>query len=62
MKLFKVEEREMHFHRLALITRPDETIRWVCPGVGIVVWEYHHHGPVSDYRVELVSFILNSGE
>ena len=43
-------------YRLLLYTMPDTTIRWVCPGVGLVAAEYHHHGSIEEYRAELKSF------
>jgi hypothetical protein len=42
--------------RLLLYTNPDSTIKWVCKGVGLVAWEYHHHGSINDYRVELSEY------
>jgi hypothetical protein len=38
---------------LAYRTNPDHLMRWVCPGVGLVAWEYDHHGTVEQYRAEL---------
>lgn len=32
---------------------PDETIEWLCPYVGIVRMEYHHHGTITDHISEL---------
>ena len=43
-------------YRLLLCTLPDTVIRWVCPGVGLVAVEYHHHGSIEEYRAELESF------
>jgi len=43
-------------YRLLLYTLPDTTIRWVCPGFGMVASTYHHRGSVVDYRAELKSF------
>ncbi len=42
--------------RILLYTNPDETIRWVCPSVGLVAEEYHHHGAIADYRAELALY------
>lgn len=45
-------------YRLIYTTLPDHLLRWVCRGVGLVAWEYHHHGTVEDYRAELASWSL----
>lgn len=44
--------------RIVHFTLPDSVIRWVCPGIGLVASEYHHHGTPIDWRMELVSFEL----
>ena len=41
---------------LAYSTLPDHQLRWVCRGVGLVAWEYHHHGTIEEYRAELTSW------
>lgn len=46
-------------YRITLYTNPDTTIKWVCKGVGLVAWEYHHNGAVVDYRAELSSYNKN---
>lgn len=42
--------------RLLFNTTSASTIRWVCPDVGLVAFEYHHYGTPNDYRAELVDF------
>lgn len=42
--------------RIVLSTLPDTTIKWVCPGVGLVAREYHHLGSTHDYRIELANY------
>lgn len=37
-------------------TLPEDLMRWVCPEVGIVAGEYHHHGSQHDYRFELTGW------
>lgn len=49
-------------YRIQLLTGPDATKRWVCPGVGLAAIEYNHHGAVHDYRAELVSYEVTGGE
>jgi hypothetical protein len=44
--------------RIVLGTLGSTTIRWVCPGVGLVAAEYHHYGAINDYRAELISYGL----
>jgi len=47
-------------YRIELFTLPDETMKWVCPGVGLVAVEYSHHGALWEYRAELVSYTVGS--
>lgn len=49
-------DRFVDCYRIVLFTLPDSSVRWVCPGVGLVAQEYHHHGSVVDYRAELTSY------
>lgn len=37
-------------------TRPDHTIEWFYPGVGVVKREYHHHGTVLNIVENLVQY------
>jgi hypothetical protein len=41
---------------LRYLTNPDETQLEVSPGVGILSYEYHHHGTTADTSVSLVEF------
>ncbi len=41
--------------RLIYETNPDDTQRWICPGVGLVAEEYTHHGTLMHSRIELTS-------
>lgn len=43
-------------YRITFYTLPDATIRWVCPGVGLIATEYHHPTGGESYRAELISF------
>jgi hypothetical protein len=43
-------------YRLLLFTNPDTTIKWICNGIGLVAWEYNHHGSIINYRAELKEF------
>lgn len=43
-------------YRILLYMLNSSTIRWICPGVGLVAAEYHHHGAQDDFRAELASF------
>jgi len=40
-------------------TLPDEDAEWYCPGVGIVKYEYHHNGTITNETYELKQ-IVNS--
>jgi hypothetical protein len=42
------------------LTNPDDSHRWFCPGVGVVMYEYRHHGTRLDEIWELVSFTPGS--
>lgn len=46
-------------YRILLDTRPDDTIRYVYPGVGLVSELYTHHGSRNDYTIELVDFSVH---
>jgi len=48
-------------YRIVLFTLPDTSIRWVCPGVGLVAAEYHHHGSMREIRAELASYQIGMG-
>ena len=41
--------------QLTLLTGPDDSTDWFCPGVGMVSKEYHHHGTVDIRYWELQS-------
>ena len=41
----------LHFRTL-----PDDTIAEVVPGLGILSYQYHHHGSVADTELQLVEF------
>lgn len=42
--------------KLAYRTNPNHQIKWICAGVGLVAWEYGHHGSVTEYRAELIEW------
>ena len=42
-----------HCFKVVFITAPDDTREWFCPGVGIVKIEYHHHGTILNWTIEL---------
>jgi len=37
-------------------TNPDDTTMGLVPGVGVVTYEYHHHGTTADTELQLVEF------
>jgi hypothetical protein len=47
---------------LALRTNPEHILLWFCPGVGVVRYEYHHHGSVRDEVWVLREFHLQQVE
>jgi hypothetical protein len=42
-------------YRIVLFTNPDTTVRYVCPGIGLVASHYTHHGTVRDFTSELAN-------
>lgn len=42
--------------RLIFRTNPDVTTHWVCPGIGLVRYQYHHNGSRHDEVWELVRY------
>ncbi len=42
-------------YHLLLVTSPDDSHLWFCPGVGLARREYHHHGSLLDEGWELVN-------
>ncbi|MGA8223581.1 MAG: hypothetical protein WB780_18170 [Candidatus Acidiferrales bacterium] len=47
-------------YELRYVTLPDDTTYTFVPGVGIVSYEYHHHGTVADTELKLAEFHLGS--
>lgn len=43
-------------YRILLFTGPDDSVRYICPGIGLVAAEYHHKGMPVNYRFELASY------
>jgi hypothetical protein len=43
-------------YRVVYRTNPDVTMRWYCPGVGLVRYQYHHNGTRHDETWELLSY------
>ena len=41
---------------LRFVTNPDDTTVEVSPGIGVLSYEYHHHGSTADTNVRLVEF------
>ncbi len=41
---------------LRYVTNPDDTSYELAPGVGILSYEYHHHGTVADTSLKLVEY------
>jgi hypothetical protein len=43
-------------YELRYATNPDDTTYTLVPGVGIISYEYHHHGTTADTELKLVEF------
>jgi len=41
---------------LRYITNPDDTKIEISPGIGILAYQYHHHGTVAETSLSLVEF------
>ena len=42
-------------YQVVLMTLPDSSTRYICPGIGLAAAEYRHHGSMVNYRLELTS-------
>jgi hypothetical protein len=52
--------RQAEVFLLRYATNPDDTLMEVSPGIGVLSYEYHHHGTVANTSLTLVEF--HSGE
>jgi hypothetical protein len=58
-KLAEIKElspRSAEVFLLQYVTNPDDTEMEVSPGIGILSYQYHHHGTVADTSLTLVEF------
>lgn len=39
--------------KIVYVTCPDDQAWWYCPGIGVVKYEYHHHGTITNILREL---------
>lgn len=51
-----LESRPAQTYVLRYATNPDDTEIELSPGIGILSYEYHHHGTVADTSLSLVEF------
>ena len=51
-----LSSREAEVFRLRFATNPDDTQLELSPGIGILGYEYHHHGTTADTSVHLTEF------
>jgi hypothetical protein len=47
-------------YTLAYRTNPDDSEAELAPGIGIIHYEYHHHGTIADTELKLVEFHAGS--
>lgn len=47
---------EQQVYQLEYRTLPDDTTMELVPGVGVVSYQYHHHGTVADTELQLAEF------
>jgi hypothetical protein len=51
-----VSPRSAEVSLLRYVTSPDDTGYELAPGIGVLSYEYHHHGTVADTTLKLVEF------
>jgi hypothetical protein len=56
LEMIGLPARSAEISVLRYITNPDDTEIELSPGIGILSYEYHHHGTVADTSLKLVEF------
>jgi hypothetical protein len=53
-----LSSRSAEVFLLRYITNPDDTEMEISPGIGILSYQYHHHGTVAETTLTLIEFHL----
>ena len=56
LKVKGLEPRHYQVYEISFRTNPDDTELQFLPGVGLISYQYHHHGSVADTDLKLVAF------
>jgi len=61
LKVKGLEPKEYQVYEVSFRTNPDDTVLQLLPGVGLISYQYHHHGSIADTELKLVAFHKNPG-
>ena len=61
LKVKGLEPRQYQVYEVSFKTNPDDTELQFLPGVGLISYQYHHHGSIADTELKLVAFHKNPG-
>jgi hypothetical protein len=56
LKVKGLEPKQYEVYEVSFRTNPDDTKLQFLPGVGLIRYQYHHHGTVAETDMELVAF------
>jgi hypothetical protein len=56
-----LEAKQYRVYEVSFRTNPDDTELQFLPGVGLISYQYHHHGSIADTDLKLVAFHKNPG-
>lgn len=56
LKVKGLEPKQYEVYEVSFRTNPDDTELQFSPGVGLIRYQYHHHGTVAETDMELVAF------
>jgi hypothetical protein len=61
LKVKGLEPKQYQVYEVSFRTNPDDTELQFSPGVGLISYQYHHHGSIADTDLKLVAFHKNPG-
>lgn len=61
LKVKGLEAKQYRVYEVSFKTNPDDTELQFVPGVGLISYQYHHHGSIADTELKLVAFHKNPG-
>ena len=56
LKVKGLEPKQYQVYEVSFRTNPDDTEFQFSPGVGLISYQYHHHGSLADTELKLVAF------